>query len=144
MLDHHSTRAQKLPPLCARSLSPTCRPPEKGTNVYVTTILDRLLKVNDLDYRFQAMLYMQLSWRDARARPARDNATQAALDPAYNNGGGEERQAGYAAPPSTQHFPAPFGGRAVASAALCCPLAKSEPPTGLAVCSGCRPECRLG
>ena len=56
----------------------------------MTTILDRLIRVNDIAYRFEAMMYFQLSWRDARARSARDNATQAALDPAYNNGNGEE------------------------------------------------------
>lgn len=55
-------------------------PPEQGVDVYVTVFLDRLLEVDNINYRFEAVLYMMLSWSDPRARPAMLNSSATAIN----------------------------------------------------------------
>jgi len=45
-------------------------PPPGGTTVYVTVGLDRLIDIDDQNYRFEAILFMLLTWNDPRAKPA--------------------------------------------------------------------------
>lgn len=42
-------------------------PPDNGTTVYVTAGLDRLIDVDDQNYRFEAVLFVLLTWSDPRA-----------------------------------------------------------------------------
>lgn len=57
-------------------------------DVYVSAICDHLVDVDDSKYRFEAVLFLMLSWTDVRARPAIQAATTAAQGPDYNNGAG--------------------------------------------------------
>ncbi|KAI7836521.1 hypothetical protein COHA_009622 [Chlorella ohadii] len=76
--------AQQLTPFQGRNA-----PLPGVTDVYVSAVVDHLVAVNDADYRFEAVLYMLLTWRDPRARLAVDTATEAALtNSSYNNGNG--------------------------------------------------------
>ncbi|KAG7670060.1 hypothetical protein NADE_006303 [Nannochloris sp. 'desiccata'] len=45
-------------------------PPPGGTTVYVSVGLDRLIDIDDENYRFEAVLFMLLTWNDPRAKPA--------------------------------------------------------------------------
>jgi hypothetical protein len=68
-----SSAAQQLTPLLGQGV-----PPPGGVEVFTNVIIERLLGVDDTNYRFEIVLYMQLNWEDARARPAMLNATAAA------------------------------------------------------------------
>lgn len=50
-------------------------PPPNATTVYVTALLDRLVSINDKDYRFEVVLWMMFSWSDPRARPTMEAST---------------------------------------------------------------------
>jgi hypothetical protein len=68
--------AQQLSPFLGQGAAPPVQ-----TDVYVTVVLDRLLSVDDTNYRFEAVLYIQLSWTDTRAAAAAAAATAAAAAP---------------------------------------------------------------
>jgi hypothetical protein len=51
-------------------------PPPGGTTVYVSVGLDRLINVDDENYRFECVLFMLLTWNDSRAKPAMLAATE--------------------------------------------------------------------
>jgi hypothetical protein len=50
-------------------------PPPGGTTIYVTVGLDRLIDIDDQNYRFEAVLFMLLTWNDPRAKEAMIKAT---------------------------------------------------------------------
>jgi hypothetical protein len=57
-------------------------------DVYASAICDHLIEVDDSKYRFEAVLFLMLTWTDVRARPAIEAATAAAQSRDYNNGNG--------------------------------------------------------
>ena len=59
-------------------------PPDQGVDVFVDVYLDRLLQVDDINYRFEVVLFMMLTWSDPRARPAMLNSTAAAVNGTCN------------------------------------------------------------
>ncbi|PSC69798.1 ligand-gated ion channel [Micractinium conductrix] len=71
--------AQQLTPFQGRN-----RPPAGGVDVHVSAVVDHLIEVDDAQYRFEVVLYILLTWRDARAKPA----VQAATEAAYNSPSG--------------------------------------------------------
>ncbi|KAL4424607.1 hypothetical protein ABPG77_009191 [Micractinium sp. CCAP 211/92] len=76
--------AQQLTPFQGRG-----RPPQGGVDVYMSAVMDHLVEVDDANYRFEVVLYVQMTWTDPRAAPAVAAATNASTtDPAYNNGNG--------------------------------------------------------
>eukprot|EP00887_Chlorella_sp_A99_P003895 scaffold11.g3895.t1 len=81
--------AQQLSPLLGQGEPPIAEhhnhtdPMSNATHthpfdIYVSVLLDRLIQVDDIQYRFEAVLFMYLSWRDPRAADAIANATAAA------------------------------------------------------------------
>lgn len=76
--------AQQLTPFQGRNT-----PPEGGLDVYISPVVDHLISVNDVEYKFQAVLYIVLTWTDERAAAAIVSSTQSALyNSSYNNGAG--------------------------------------------------------
>ena len=73
---------------CAAVCTARPRPPAGGVDVYASAICDHLIEVDDSKYRFEAVLFLMLTWTDVRARPAIEAATAAAQSRDYNNGNG--------------------------------------------------------
>jgi hypothetical protein len=55
-------------------------PPEGPVDLHVSALLERLLSVDDKEYRFEAIIYIYFSWEDPRAFEAMANATNAFRD----------------------------------------------------------------
>ncbi|GAB4823255.1 hypothetical protein N2152v2_010301 [Parachlorella kessleri] len=68
-----SVQGQRLSPLQGQGW-----PPVGGTTVYVSAVIDRMLAIDDNLYRFEAVVYLYLSWQDPRAEEALINGTAAA------------------------------------------------------------------
>jgi hypothetical protein len=85
---HRSVCVDAAPPPLLLATPAGCRPPAGGVNVYVSAICDHLVDVDDSKYRFEAVLFLLLTWTDVRARPAIEAASLAAQTSSYNNGNG--------------------------------------------------------
>mmetsp|Transcript_3309 Transcript_3309/g.8173 ORF Transcript_3309/g.8173 Transcript_3309/m.8173 type:complete len:464 (+) Transcript_3309:198-1589(+) len=56
-------------------------PPDEKVEVYVSAFLERLLEINDKEYRFENIIRLYFTWRDDRAKQAFEDSTTA-----YRNG----------------------------------------------------------
>lgn len=70
-----NVRGQQQTPFVGQGI-----PPEGGTTVFVTVALDRLIDVNDQNYRFEAIFFMLLTWKDPRAKLSMLESTAAAAN----------------------------------------------------------------
>jgi len=78
--------------------------PPEPRDVYVSAMMERLLEVDDRNYRFENVVYMYLSWDDADAAQAMREATLAFRNgtsdqcnrPCYSGGGLSTQSTGFA------------------------------------------------
>ena len=75
--------AQHLTPLSYQTVNPPTTEGE-GLKIYTSSLLERLLKVDDKAYEFNAIMFLYFSWKDTGAREKMEKSTLA-----YRNGTGE-------------------------------------------------------
>jgi hypothetical protein len=83
-LNARTVSSQALTPKDYQNVNPPDSAQEEGLNVYVSALLERLLKVDDKDYEFTATMFLYFSWLDPGARQQMEESTIA-----YRNATGE-------------------------------------------------------
>jgi len=56
-------------------------PPPGTVKIYLSVVVERVLRVDQVNYGFAAIVYLHMAWREPRAKPAIDEFSVAQNDP---------------------------------------------------------------